>query len=183
MALKCSTAVEQKLAEKHGVNLDEVQQCLANREGGLLEDTREDHKSDPLTQWFMAETDLKKTKPRGDGIMNTKTGATAEAWDDGSLGRNEEFVRVSKQVDDAALSDAAGLRPISIRLQKSLIEDYKMIAELNGIGYQPLIRQVLKRFAEAEKKRILREQYHQKLPESGLIEEDCNDEFCNAVSD
>ncbi len=32
-----------------------------------------------------------------------------------------------------------------------------MIAEINGIGYQPLIRQVLKRFADAEKKRILRE--------------------------
>lgn len=57
MALRCSTAVKQKLAEKHGVNLDEVQQCFANREGGLLEDTREDHKSDPPTQWFIAETD------------------------------------------------------------------------------------------------------------------------------
>jgi hypothetical protein len=32
-----------------------------------------------------------------------------------------------------------------------------MIAEINGIGYQPLIRQVLKRFAYSEKKRILRE--------------------------
>jgi len=57
MALKCSTAVKQKLAEKHGVSVDEVQQCFANREGGLLEDTREDHKSDPPTQWFIAETD------------------------------------------------------------------------------------------------------------------------------
>lgn len=57
MALKCSSAVKQKLAEKHGVNLEEVQQCFANREGGLLEDTREDHKTDPPTQWFIAETD------------------------------------------------------------------------------------------------------------------------------
>ena len=61
MALKCSTAVKQKLAEKHGVNLDEVQQCFANREGGLLEDTRENHKSDPPTQWFIAETDYGRT--------------------------------------------------------------------------------------------------------------------------
>jgi hypothetical protein len=30
---------------------------LANREGGLLEDIREDHKTDPPTQWFIAETD------------------------------------------------------------------------------------------------------------------------------
>lgn len=57
MAIRCSTAVKQKLAERHGVNLDEVQQCFANREGGLLEDTREAHKSDPPTQWFIAETD------------------------------------------------------------------------------------------------------------------------------
>ena len=57
MALKCSSAVKQKLAEKHGVSLEEVQQCFANREGGLLEDTREDHQTDPPTQWFIAETD------------------------------------------------------------------------------------------------------------------------------
>ncbi len=47
------------------------------------------------------------------------------------------------------------LQPISIRLQKSLIEDYKLIAKLIGTGYQPLMRQVLTRFAEAEKKGII----------------------------
>lgn len=57
MALKFSSAVKQKLAEKHGVSPEEVQQCFGNREGGLLEDTREHHKSDPPTQWFIAETD------------------------------------------------------------------------------------------------------------------------------
>jgi hypothetical protein len=89
--------------------------------------------------------------------MAKKIVGTPEAWEDGSLGREEEFVRVSKDVDDSALNEAAGLQPISIRLQKSLIEDFKMIAEINGIGYQPLIRQVLKRFADSEKRRILRE--------------------------
>ncbi len=89
--------------------------------------------------------------------MARKIQGSPEVWEDGSLGREEEFVHVSKAVDDAALNEAAGLQPISIRLQKSLIEDFKMIAEINGIGYQPLIRQVLKRFADAEKKRILRE--------------------------
>ncbi|MAZ05477.1 ADP-ribosyl-(dinitrogen reductase) hydrolase [Marinobacter sp. SS8-8] len=57
MALKCSSAVKQKLAQKHGVSLEEVQQCFANREGNLLEDIREEHKTDPPTQWFIAETD------------------------------------------------------------------------------------------------------------------------------
>ncbi|MCK3671218.1 hypothetical protein [Photorhabdus noenieputensis] len=32
-----------------------------------------------------------------------------------------------------------------------------MIADLNGLGYQPLIRQVLNRFADSEKKRVLAE--------------------------
>ena len=89
--------------------------------------------------------------------MSKKIEGMPEAWEDGSLGQEEEFVRVSKNVDDAALNKAAGLQPISIRLQRTLIEDFKMIAEINGIGYQPLIRQVLKRFADSEKRRILRE--------------------------
>lgn len=48
MALICSSAVNQKLAQKQGVSLEEVQQCFANREGNLLEDTREEHK--PILQ-------------------------------------------------------------------------------------------------------------------------------------
>ncbi|ROT98691.1 hypothetical protein EB809_13595 [Marinobacter sp. R17] len=90
-------------------------------------------------------------------MSKEKIEGTPEAWEDGRLGQDEDFVRVSRDVDDAALNEAAGLKPISIRLQQSLIDDYKMIAEINGIGYQPLIRQVLKRFADAEKKRLLRE--------------------------
>lgn len=89
--------------------------------------------------------------------MRKKMVGAPEAWEDGSLGQDEEFLRVSKNVDNSALNEAAGLQLISIRLQRSLIEDFKMIAEINGIGYQPLIRQVLKRFADAEKCRILRE--------------------------
>lgn len=89
--------------------------------------------------------------------MSKKIAGTSEAWEEGDLGQKEEFARASKNVDDAALNEAVGLQPISIRLQKSLIEDFKMIAEINGIGYQPLIRQVLKRFADSEKRRILRE--------------------------
>ncbi|WP_261977799.1 ADP-ribosyl-(dinitrogen reductase) hydrolase [Marinobacter sp. F3R11] len=37
--------------------MEEVQECIANRTGKFLEDMREDHKSDPPTQWFIAETD------------------------------------------------------------------------------------------------------------------------------
>ena len=44
-----------------------------------------------------------------------------------------------------------------------LIEDFKMIAALHGLGYQPLMRQTLRRFADAEKKRLLQEAYKNML--------------------
>lgn len=89
----------------------------------------------------------------------TKYNASDETWDDGSLGRDEasvEVVRDSQELD-AAINESLGLKLVSIRLQKSLIEDFKTIAKYNGIGYQPLMRQVLTRFAEAEKKRIIKQ--------------------------
>jgi hypothetical protein len=47
---------------------------------------------------------------------------------------------------------------ISIRLQKSHIDDFKTIAAFhNNIGYQTLMLQVLRRFAISESKRILSE--------------------------
>lgn len=86
-----------------------------------------------------------------------KIEATDEAWDSGKLGRDEEYVRVSKGVDEEKIDASVGLVPVSIRLQKSLVNDFKMIAEINGIGYQPLMRQILTRFAECEKKKIIRD--------------------------
>jgi activator of HSP90 ATPase len=48
---------------------------------------------------------------------------------------------------------------ISIRLPESLIEDFKNIATIRcgAMGYQTLMRQVLKRFATSELKMIARE--------------------------
>ncbi|WP_081300996.1 CopG family antitoxin [Aliivibrio fischeri] len=85
-----------------------------------------------------------------------KDAAEIEDWESGALGRSDEFVKKS-QHDNSKLDDKLGLQMISIRLQKSLIEDLKDIAELNGIGYQPLMKQILKRFVDAEKKQLLRE--------------------------
>lgn len=86
-----------------------------------------------------------------------KIQASDEAWDSGQLGREEEHAKRLEENIEAKIDEALELQLISLRLQKSLIEDFKQIATLNGIGYQPLMRQVLKRFADAEKKRILRE--------------------------
>lgn len=82
---------------------------------------------------------------------------TEDAWDKGELGNDANFAEPLTDVDDASIDAALELQPISIRLQKSLIEDFKLIAQLHGIGYQPLMRQVLARFADCEKKRILRD--------------------------
>lgn len=87
----------------------------------------------------------------------TKIEGTTEAWETGALGTDEEFVKLATGIDEKEIDEALELQMISIRLQKSLIEDFKMIAKINGIGYQPLIRQILKRFADCEKKKLLRE--------------------------
>lgn len=90
--------------------------------------------------------------------MNTeKIVGTEEAWDSRALGANEAFVGVADASDTAAVDAALGLQPISIRLHKSLIEDFKIIAQFHGLGYQTLMRQVLVRFADCEKKQLIRE--------------------------
>jgi len=83
--------------------------------------------------------------------------ATADDWGPtGHLGNDAAHAQraeESKNVDEAL-----GLHPISIRFTKELVRDLKAIAQLNGMGYQPLIREVCKRFVDAEKKAILRDQ-------------------------
>lgn len=92
---------------------------------------------------------------------------TVEAWESGELGRDPQFAERLDSAqwakERAEIDEGLGLKAISIRLEKDLIEDYKMIAKLHGIGYQPLMRQALKRFAEHEKKRILTEAYNAKV--------------------
>ena len=84
-----------------------------------------------------------------------------EAWDTGELGQDKEHAKKLQENIESQIDNALDLQQISIRLQKSLIEDFKYIAGLNGIGYQPLMRQILKRFADCEKKRILRERFYE----------------------
>jgi uncharacterized protein (DUF4415 family) len=83
-----------------------------------------------------------------------KIEGTPEAWESGALGRDARYVRTAAAVVDQQVDDSLGLQMISIRLPKELIEDYKKIAEFQGIGYQPLMRDALKQFAETEYKRM-----------------------------
>jgi uncharacterized protein (DUF4415 family) len=85
-----------------------------------------------------------------------KIESTPEAWESGALGQDENYVQ-AVDLNEEEINKSLELQLISIRLQKSLIEDFKNIAAIHGLGYQPLMRQVLNRFAESEKKRILKE--------------------------
>lgn len=57
MSLIISPRVRQKLATKHDVTREEVEQCFMNHDGPYLTDEREEHASDPPTLWFIGETD------------------------------------------------------------------------------------------------------------------------------
>lgn len=89
MALRISPKIRKKLAEKHNVSEQEILECFASREKKYLEDTREDHKTDPPTLWFVAETDFgRKLKiafmQDKDGDIHIKTAYPA----------NEEEIRI-----------------------------------------------------------------------------------------
>lgn len=56
MTIVISPAVCAKLAEKHKVSTEEVEQCFCNRNGNYILDTREEHAASAPTLWFIAET-------------------------------------------------------------------------------------------------------------------------------
>ena len=56
MAIIISDNISDKLAKKHKVSKSEIEQCFNNREGGLLVDDRDMHKTNPQTLWFVAPT-------------------------------------------------------------------------------------------------------------------------------
>lgn len=51
-----SNQILQKLDEKHGVTIEEVYEAFDNSDGRTLTDTREQHKSNPETEWFISQT-------------------------------------------------------------------------------------------------------------------------------
>lgn len=79
---------------------------------------------------------------------------TDEAWESRELGASEAHATRAPQELESRIEEALGMQMISIRLEKSLIESFKMLAEYHGVGYQPLMRDALRRFAEGELKSI-----------------------------
>jgi hypothetical protein len=80
-----------------------------------------------------------------------------DPWESGELGRDEKYVACAPPELRKEIDSALDLQLISIRLQKDLIAELKLIADYRGIGYQPLVREVLGRFARAEIMLIARE--------------------------
>lgn len=78
-----------------------------------------------------------------------------DLWESRELGGSEEHAEVAPAEYAQALDDSLGMQLISIRLQKQLIGNLKKIAEYHGIAYQPMIRDLLNRFAASELRQIL----------------------------
>ena len=91
-------------------------------------------------------------------MTTAKIKDTVEAWEDRQLGADEGFVGIADESHESALVDALEMQAISIRLPKELIKQYKLIAGFHGVGYQPLMRDILHRFVKEALKEILEQQ-------------------------
>jgi hypothetical protein len=87
-------------------------------------------------------------------IKKQKIQNTAQAWESGELGRDIKHARAADKKMGIQIDEALGLQMISIRLEKDLIESYKLLGTKYDMGYQPLMREALKRFVEGEFKLI-----------------------------
>lgn len=83
---------------------------------------------------------------------------TDEVWDKRELGASMAHAELANAEEVQAVEDALSLHPISIRLPKSVIDDFKTIANIHGIRhYQSLMKEALARFADAEMRLLARE--------------------------
>lgn len=92
--------------------------------------------------------------------MNTpveRIESTDTAWEDGTLGCSLEHALTAPVDMERAIEESLGMQSISIRLPKQLIGAYKLIATHHGIGYQPLMRDILQRFVPDGLKEVIDE--------------------------
>ncbi len=103
--------------------------------------------------------------------MNKIRGTVAN-WENEKLGADPDSAVPSSPEDELLLDAALELKPISIRMPVALIKELKIISAYHGIGYQPLMRDILSRFARAEIMTILNQQAEQKALEAALTDEE-----------
>jgi hypothetical protein len=68
-----------------------------------------------------------------------------------------DHAEVANEAVSAEVDSSLELQLVSIRLQRSLIEKLKLIANYRKVAYQPLVRDLLNRFADSELKDIVHE--------------------------
>jgi hypothetical protein len=100
-----------------------------------------------------------------------KIAGTDEAWDSRALGADPDHAQVAGPEHAAALDDAMGMQSISIRLPRQLIDTYKLIASHHGVGYQPLMRDILQRFVPEGLQEVMDEQSRKAAQASARIDE------------
>jgi uncharacterized protein (DUF4415 family) len=83
-----------------------------------------------------------------------KIKSTQDAWESGSLGRDKKYAVAASKEHGDEIDDVLGLQMISIRLDKDLIEAFKLLGVKYQMGYQPLMREALKRFVDGELKMV-----------------------------
>jgi hypothetical protein len=65
-------------------------------------------------------------------------------WDSRELGADEKYVRATAdQTEASRLNESLGLRPVTMRLQKTLVEELERLAKTKGLKYQTYIRMIL----------------------------------------
>ena len=84
------------------------------------------------------------------------TSADIQKWESGQLGKSTEHA-VLDSAATKALDDALGMQSISIRLPTRMIQEYKLVAAHHGIGYQPLMRDILQRWIPSGLQEILKD--------------------------
>ena len=77
---------------------------------------------------------------------------TAEVWENGELGREAKYAEASPKEIDIQVDKALDLETISIRLEKDLIESFKILEKKYDVSYKPLMRHALKRFIQSQLK-------------------------------
>lgn len=94
-----------------------------------------------------------------------------DKWENRELGAEMEYAQVVSEKSTRDLDAALGLKMISLRLPEDMIQAYKWIAAHHGIGYQPLMRDILQRFVNEGLKEVIKEQEKRSSEANDRIDE------------
>lgn len=78
-----------------------------------------------------------------------------DAWESGLMGRDSTHASRASVELEAEVDRALAMKLVTIRLPEPMIDALKSIASFHGIGYQPMVRDLLTRFIDSEVPAIL----------------------------